>query len=202
MAAHQAPPSLGFARQEYWSGLPFPSPMHESEKWKWSRSVLSNSLRPHGLQPSRLLRPWDFSGKSTGVGCHHLLWDTFIGQHMKRASQLALLVKNPLTNAGDIEMWVWSLGQKDLLEKGMTTHSSILALRIPWTKEPHGWATVHRVTKNQTWLKWVHTHTHTHNLYKPHWNQKSKTNNRFTNTREKGTQAYHLIKLSNHRGTN
>ena len=31
-AAHQAPPSLGFSRQERWSGLPFPSPMHESEK--------------------------------------------------------------------------------------------------------------------------------------------------------------------------
>ena len=31
MAAHQAPLSLGFSRQEYWSGLPFPSPMHESE---------------------------------------------------------------------------------------------------------------------------------------------------------------------------
>ena len=41
-AAHQAPPSLGFSRQEHWSGLPFPSPMHESEKWKWSRSVLSD----------------------------------------------------------------------------------------------------------------------------------------------------------------
>ena len=31
-ATHQAPPSLGFSRQEHWSGLPFPSPMHESEK--------------------------------------------------------------------------------------------------------------------------------------------------------------------------
>ena len=31
-AAHQAPPSLGFSRQEHWSGLPFSSPMHESEK--------------------------------------------------------------------------------------------------------------------------------------------------------------------------
>ena len=30
-AAHQAPPSLGFSRQEHWSGLPFPSPMHERE---------------------------------------------------------------------------------------------------------------------------------------------------------------------------
>ena len=42
-AAHQAPPSLGFSRQEQWSGLPFPSPMHESEKWRWSRSVVSDS---------------------------------------------------------------------------------------------------------------------------------------------------------------
>ena len=37
-AAHQAPPSLGFPRQKHWSGLPFPSPMHESENWKWSHS--------------------------------------------------------------------------------------------------------------------------------------------------------------------
>ena len=35
--------SLGFSRQEHWSGLPFPSPMHESEKWKGSRSVVSDS---------------------------------------------------------------------------------------------------------------------------------------------------------------
>ena len=73
MAAHQVPPSLGFSRQEHWSGLPFPSPMHESEKWKWSCSVVSDSSRSHGLQPTRLLRPWDFPGKSSGVGCHCLL---------------------------------------------------------------------------------------------------------------------------------
>ena len=42
-AAHQAPLSLGFSRQEHLSGLPFPSPMHESEKWKWSCSVVSDS---------------------------------------------------------------------------------------------------------------------------------------------------------------
>ena len=29
------------------------------------------TLRPHGLQPTRLLRPWDFPGKSIGVGCHY-----------------------------------------------------------------------------------------------------------------------------------
>ena len=84
-AAHQAPPSLGFSRQEHWSGLPFPSLMHESEKWKWSRSVMSNSLWPHGLQPTRLLCPWDFLGKSTGVGCHCL------------THQMYLILKRPLT---------------------------------------------------------------------------------------------------------
>ena len=53
--SHQAPPSLGFSRQEHWSGLPFPSPMQESEKWKWSRSVVSDSLR----QSSTILqRKW------------------------------------------------------------------------------------------------------------------------------------------------
>ena len=64
MAAHQAPASLGFSRQEQWSGV--------SDKWKWSFSVVSDSQPPHGLQPTRLLRPWDFPGKSIGVGCHCL----------------------------------------------------------------------------------------------------------------------------------
>ena len=35
-------------------------------------------------------------------------------------------------------MWVQSLGQEDLLEKEMATHSSILAWEIPWTEEPGG----------------------------------------------------------------
>ena len=73
MAAHLAPPSLGFPRQEHWSGLPFPSPMHDSKRWKWSRSVVPDSSRPHRLQPTRLFHPWDFPSKSTGVGCHCLI---------------------------------------------------------------------------------------------------------------------------------
>ena len=80
MAAHQAPLSLGFSRQEHWSGLPFPSLMHESEKQKWSRSVVSDPQQPHGLQPTRLLHPWDFPGKSTGVGCHCLLRGPVLGK--------------------------------------------------------------------------------------------------------------------------
>ena len=42
-------------------------------QFKSSRSVVSDSLRLHGLSPTRLLHPWNFPGKNTGVGCHFLL---------------------------------------------------------------------------------------------------------------------------------
>ena len=42
---------------------------------------MSDSSRPHGLQPTRLLHPWDFPGKSTGVGCHRLLRPGFPTHH-------------------------------------------------------------------------------------------------------------------------
>ena len=72
MAAHQAPPSLGFSRQEHeWVARSFSNAW--SEKWKWSRLVVSDPQRPRGLQPSRLLHPGHFPGRSTGVGCHFLL---------------------------------------------------------------------------------------------------------------------------------
>ena len=51
------------------------------------------------------------------------------------ASLVAQMVKNP---AAMRETWVQSLGWEDPLEKGTTTHSSILAWRIPWTEEPGG----------------------------------------------------------------
>ena len=48
-----------------------------SNAWKWKVKVksliMSDSSKPHGLQPTRLLHPWDFPGKSPGVGCHRLL---------------------------------------------------------------------------------------------------------------------------------
>ena len=57
------------------------------------------------------------------------------------------------------ETWVWSLGQEDLLEEGMATHSSILAWRIPMDRGP--WqAAVHRVAKSQTPLKQLSMHVH------------------------------------------
>ena len=66
--------------------------------------------------------------------CHH---PHFTDERPKAlASQVVLVVKNPPANAKDSRDAVWSLGQEDPLEKGIATHSSILAQRIPWTEEP------------------------------------------------------------------
>ena len=57
------------------------------------------------------------------------LWETV----KDRASLVAQMVKKlPVVQ----ETWIQSLGWKDPLEKGMATHSSILAWRIPWTEDP------------------------------------------------------------------
>ena len=55
------------------------------------------------------------------------------------------------------EMWVSSLDQEDPLEKEMTTHSSILAWRIPWTEEPGGLQSMGHKKSEMT----DHTHRHT-----------------------------------------
>ena len=47
-----------------------------------SHSVMSDSLQPHGLQPPRLLCPWNFPGKNTGMGCHSLLQGIFPTQEL------------------------------------------------------------------------------------------------------------------------
>ena len=98
--AHQAPLSMEIFRQEYWSGFPFPSPGDLPDPgiepgsphrrcftiWatissvQFSHSVVSDSLQPHGLQPVRLLSPWDSPGKNIGVGFHFLLQGIFLTQ--------------------------------------------------------------------------------------------------------------------------
>ena len=54
-----------------------PGKPHQNSEVSASHSIVPNSLRPHGLQPTRLLCPWDFPGKDTGVCCHFLLQGIF-----------------------------------------------------------------------------------------------------------------------------
>ena len=84
--AYQAPPFMGFSRQECWSGLPFPSP---------------GDLPNPGMEP-----------RSPALQADSL------------PSELPMQ-----------ETRIQSLGQENPLEKGMATHSSILAWRTPWTEE-------------------------------------------------------------------
>ena len=119
-----------------------------------SCSVVSDSLRPHELQPTRLLCPWNFPGKNTGVGCHALLQGISLTQgsnphllHLLhwQAGSLPLvppgkpLVAQTVNNLPAMqETQVKSLGREDPLEKKMGTYSSILAREIPWAEEPGG----------------------------------------------------------------
>ena len=93
---------------------------------------MSDSVRPHRRQPTRLHRPWDFPGKSTGVGCHCLLCcieggDTnlrpgHLPQCMTRKMLRTQLVKNlPAMQETPVRF----LGWEDPLEKGYATHPSI-----------------------------------------------------------------------------
>ena len=99
----------------------------------------------HGIYQPRVLKWGDpgsipGSGRSPGKG-------TGCPFQYPWASLVAQLVKNPPAMR---ETWVWSLGWEDPLEKGKTTHSSILAWRIPWTMQSMG------ITKSQAGLDDFH----------------------------------------------
>ena len=70
------------------------------------------------------------------------------------AVETGMTVKSPPAMQ---ETWVLSLGQEDPLEKGMATHSSILAGRIPWTEEPGG---LQSMGSQRVWCTWA-TNTYT-----------------------------------------
>ena len=138
---------------------------------------MSDSVRPHRRQPTRLRRPWDSPGKNTGVGCHFLLQCMKVKSDSEVA-QSCLTLCNPMycipscssireiLQARVLEWGDFPGGPvaKTLcsqcrglgfhpyvgttsLEKGMATHSSILAWRIPQRSLA---VYCPRVTKSQT----------------------------------------------------
>ena len=84
-------------------------------------------MRPYGTQDLNYLR----SGPLQRA-CQHLI--SGLLKHRRRASPVAPVEDLPVIK----EMRVRSLGQEDPLEKGMETHSSSLALRVPWIEKPGG----------------------------------------------------------------
>ena len=112
--AHQAPLSTGFFRQEYCSGLPFPSPGDLPDPGIESMVPVSPALQANSL-------PSEPSGKPHFQICFILLDNSSVG--------FSLRCKKTR---------VQSLGREDPLEEEMATHCSILAGIIQWTKEPGG----------------------------------------------------------------
>ena len=103
---------------------------------------------------SQLFPPWS----STVNNYHHLL----TGLPASKGFHGDSVVKNLPAKQ---ETWIQSLGWEDLLEKGMATHSSILAWRIPWTGKPGGLQSMGLQSVGCNWAHprvCTHTQTHTH----------------------------------------
>ena len=95
---------------------------------------MSNPQRSHGLQPTRLLHPWDFPGKSTGVGCHCLLRESEISVAQKNYSvQFSSVQSRPtLSNESTLCMrWpkYWSFSFSIIPSK---EHPALISFRMDW----------------------------------------------------------------------
>ena len=109
-------------------------------------------VQPHGLQPTRLLRPWDSPGKNTGVGCHFLLQCMKV-ESESEVTQSCLTLSDPMD---------WSLPgssihgifQATVLEWGAIAFSSpIIGLNNYWLKE---WDRQFSLGQIQVWASWEH----------------------------------------------
>ena len=132
---------------------------------------MSDSVRPHGLQPTRLLHPWDFPGKSTGVGCHCLLRGkgtlTLIQGFNSAGLPSGAVVKNLPAKPGT---WISSPGSGRSPGEGNGNALQYSCLGNPMDGEAW-WVIVHGFAKSWTRLSacththarmHIHTHTHTH----------------------------------------
>ena len=133
---------------------------------------MSDSVRPHRPKPTRLPRPWDSPGKSTGVGCHCLL------QCMKVKSEREVAQSCPtLSDPMDCSppgSCIHGIFQARALEWGAIAFSNNCSMTLCCFLQYNSvnqlyvymliyswWATVHRVTESWTPLKWLSPHTYT-----------------------------------------
>ena len=142
-AAHQAPPSLGFSRQEHWSGLPFPSPMHESEKWKWKwsrvRLLATLWIAAYQAPPSMGFSKQEYWSGVPLPSPYLVIIFSSIYHHLIciLIYLFVYLLFIPLLYKCHSHR-IFVLFSTLSLEKEMATHSSVLAWRISGTGEPGG----------------------------------------------------------------
>ena len=172
---YQASPSVGFSKQEYWRGLPFPSPGDLPLKGikPGPTELQADSLLSEPQEKTSLLLSPDLNIKQAFERCHQLLDWRFCtptcpqasynnSYHFQKAwaSQVALAVKNLPAKAGDRRDTgsTPSLGRYP--EEGHGNPLQHSCLENAMDREAW-WATVYRVTKNQTWLKRLSMPVHT-----------------------------------------
>ena len=102
-------PGILQARTLEWVAISF------SNAWKWSCSVVSDSVQPQRWQPTRLRRPWESPGKNTGVGCHFLL-QCMKGKRESEVPQSCLTLSDPM----------------DCSPPGSSIHGSFQARVLEW----------------------------------------------------------------------
>ena len=129
---------------------------------------MSDPQQPHGLQPTRLLHPWDFPGRSTGVACHCLLrkpgeiwtnWDQLVtlGQE-KKAAEISWLLPSsffsvssqyhPLAGAGMRSFWEISCRGQTHCPTEQSKQKARDGLVGWWAQDWHS-----HVTDGKTWVK-------------------------------------------------
>ena len=117
-----------------------------------SCSVMSDSVRPHRRQPTRLPRPWDSPGKNTGVGCQFLLQC----MKVKRESEVAQLCQT-LSDPKDCSLpgsSIHGIFQARVLEWGAIAFSErslklfIYCLGVEFRVNHLGWFPLHPSSKN------------------------------------------------------
>ena len=168
-AAYQAPPSMGFSRQEYWSGVPLPSPKERwtPENWCFWTVVLEKTLESPldcmGIQPvnPKGNQPWIFTEGTDAEAETPILWPPY--------SKSWLIGEDP--DVGEIE-GKRRRGQQMMRWLDSITDSADMNLSQPWeiVEDRGAWsAAVHEVTKSWTQLSVWTTTTATPQLGPSDW---------------------------------
>ena len=133
--AHQSPLSKGFSRQEYWSGLPFPSPGESSQPRNWTQvSCIAGRFftnwairKPQFLEVTfkSLKAPWV-------IEISFLWWTLWVYGLLKWLTGKESTCQSRWLRRRGFDSPGWEFPS----EKEIATHSSILAWEIPWTEDP------------------------------------------------------------------
>ena len=165
MAPHSSTLAWKIPWMEEPGGLRSMGSLRVGYNWATSLSLFSFMHWRRKWQPTPVFLPGESQGRGMSMGSHRVGHDWsdssshplrplkpyWISLLFSWASLVAQTVKNLKNLPALQETWVWSLVWEDPLEKGMTTHFSILGWRIPWTEEFQQ-ATVHGVTESRTQL--------------------------------------------------